>query len=78
MTDIQTSAGQAVSKITICIDDVFISVVPLPFAAKKMGYSLRHVRNLCNWEQLIAIKISGVWFVYEQEIESYPKTVRLK
>lgn len=75
MEDIKTSVGQVVSKITICIDGVTISVVPLSIAAKRMGYTNRHTRFLCNSLQLIAIKICGLWFIHELEIETYPQKV---
>lgn len=74
--DIKTSEGQLVSRITVTIDGVTIPVVPISIAAFRMDYSVRHVRNLCNWEQLIAIKISGLWFVHELECELYPQKVR--
>lgn len=78
MEQVKTSRGQVVTKIIIEIDGVCIPVVPIQIAAKRMGYSVRHVRNLCSWQQLIAIKISGLWFVHELECETYPQTVRAK
>lgn len=73
----KTSVGQVV-KITVCIDGIHIPVVTSQVAARRMGYTRRHVQNLCEWQKLIAIKISGIWFVHELECETYRQNVRDK
>lgn len=72
---VKTSVGEAV-EITICVSGVHIKVVTIAIAATKMGYSRRHVQNLCEWKKLIAIKVSGIWFVHEHEIITYRQSVR--
>lgn len=49
-------------------------LVDISQAAKRLGYSRRHVRRLCDNGELIAIKIGLQWFVYPQLIKICPPT----
>lgn len=71
---IRTSVGQVVTQMTVTIDGATVSVVPLSIAALRLAYSPRYVRMLCDSGQLIAIKISGMWFVLEYSVELFPQT----
>ena len=68
--EVKTSVGQVVSKMTVTLDGVTIPVVPAKFASNRLGYSRRHMNRLCDEGELIAIKICGVWFIHELEIET--------
>ena len=70
---IRTSEGQVVDSMTITIEGVTVSVLPVAVAAVRMSYTIRHVRLLCDTGQLIACKITGQWFIAERSVSFYPK-----
>lgn len=35
--------------------------------AKKYNYSLKHVRKLCCYQRITALKILGRWFIYDEK-----------
>jgi len=74
---IRTSEGQFVSNLTITIEGVEIAVLPLDVAAIRLGYTPRYVRKMCNTGALIAIKISGRWYVSELALKTVPQKERL-
>lgn len=78
MEHIDSLEGQVVEEIIIYVAGVYLEVVPLEVAAKKLSYSIAHTRFLCNSLQLISIKICGLWFVPQVVIEKQLKPIMQK
>jgi len=78
MTDYNgyTNTVGQVGRIWFDKDGIICELITTYDASKELGYSERHIRRLCDEGELIAIKVSGFWFIEKPSLEHVRERVK--